>query len=101
MLSFLFGGNKLKDAIRMGASIVDVRTVYEYDQGRYRGSINIPIERLASSIERISDLKKPIIFCSDGDGRSAKAMRYLKRKGINEVLNGGNWEKLARIRSSL
>jgi phage shock protein E len=91
----LFGKNKIKDALRREATIIDVRTVHEYDQGRLRGSVNIPLDRIPSNLERIQHMKKPIIFCSNGDGRSGTATRFVKRNGITEVLNGGHWERLA------
>jgi len=97
----LFGSNKLKQALRNGASIVDVRTVYEYDQGRLKGSVNIPLDRLPSSMTRIKHMKKPVIFCSAGDGRSGNATRFARNNGVNEVLNGGNWEKLVQLVNNL
>lgn len=82
------------EALQNGAAIIDVRTVYEYDQGRIRGSINIPVERLDASIERIKAMRRPLIICAAGDARSGKAASLLKRNGLKEVYNGGNWEKL-------
>lgn len=100
ILRSLFGNN-LKEALRREGSIVDVRTVHEYDQGRIRGSINIPIERVPSSLDRIRHMKPPIIFCANGDNRSSQAARYVKQQGIKEVYNGGNWERLLRMKESL
>ena len=99
MFDFLFGfgRHKLKDALRKGATIVDVRTVHEYDQGRLRGSVNIPLDRIPANTERIRHMKKPVIFCATGDSRSAKATSFIKKEGINEVYNGGNWEKLLQM----
>ena len=94
-------GNNLKEALRRESSIVDVRTVHEYDQGRIRGSINIPIERVPSSLDRIRHMKPPVIFCSNGDSRSANAARYVKQQGIKDVYNGGNWERLLRMKENL
>ena len=97
----LFGNSKIKNALKEGVTIVDVRTVHEYDQGRLPGSINIPIERVSSSLDRIKHLKEPIIFCSNGDGRSGNAARYARRNGVSPVYDGGNWEKILRISKSL
>ncbi|HEX6194162.1 MAG TPA: rhodanese-like domain-containing protein [Chitinophagaceae bacterium] len=103
MFDFLFGfgRHKIKDALRQGATIVDVRTVHEYDQGRLRGSINIPLDRIPASTERIRQMKKPVIFCAAGDGRSGNAANFIKREGIKEVYNGGNWEKLLQMINNL
>lgn len=100
LLSFFGFGPNIKDLLRKGAVIIDVRNVNEYDNGRVRGSLNIPIDRLPSSIQRIKGLGKPIITCSSGDSRSGDAVRILKRNGITEVYNGGSWEKLWNILKS-
>ncbi len=98
---FNFSGGSIKDALRKGATIVDVRTVHEYDQGRLRGSVNIPLERIPANLDRIRHMKKPIIICSNGDSRSSNATRFIKQEGIKEVYNGGSWEKLLRIINTL
>jgi rhodanese-related sulfurtransferase len=43
MFGFLFGKNNIKEAIKKGAVIIDVRTPHEYDNGRVPRSINIPL----------------------------------------------------------
>jgi phage shock protein E len=97
LFSFLrFGQSGIKKALQQGAVIVDVRTVNEYDQGRIKGSVNIPLNRIPASIERIRHMQKPVIICCASGTRSGKAISILKANGINEVLNGGNWMKLLK-----
>jgi phage shock protein E len=100
-LSFLGFGPNIKELLGKGAVIIDVRTVNEYDQGRVRGSLNIPVDRLSTNIQRIQGLGKPIITCAAGDSRSAEAVRILKQLGVEQVYNGGNWEKLLQITNGL
>lgn len=100
-LSFFGFGPNLKELLSKGAVIIDVRNVSEYDQGRVRGSLNIPLDRLPTNIQRIKGLDKPVIACSSGDGRSAEAVRILKQHGVQQVYNGGSWEKLLRLTNSL
>ncbi|HEX7846372.1 MAG TPA: rhodanese-like domain-containing protein [Chitinophagaceae bacterium] len=100
MLSFLFG-DKIKTALRNGAAIIDVRTVHEYDQGRIRGSINIPSDRIPASIQRIRDIGKPIILVCNSGSRSSNAFRFLKQNGIKQVYYGGNWENVLKKINSL
>ena len=98
----LFGLFKSTNPARLlekGASVVDVRTVHEYDQGRMKGSINIPLDRIPANIERLRHLPSPILFCSAGDSRSGQAARFVRRNGI-EAFNGGHWEKLHRLKHS-
>lgn len=103
MFSFLFGTgkNSIKTALQNGAIIIDVRTVHEYDQGRIKGSINIPTDRLASSVERIRQLNKPVVFCGRYGAESSAAVRFMKKNGMKEVYDGGNWEKLLAVIQSL
>jgi phage shock protein E len=101
-LSRLFGsGDEVKEALRAGAVIIDARTVRDYDEGRVRHSVNIPFDRLPSNIERIRAMNKPVVCCGSGDSGSSAAVSMLKRAGIKEVYNGGSWEKMLKIVSTL
>lgn len=102
LLSFLgFGKEKIKQAIRTGAIIIDVRTVHEFDQGRIPESINIPLERIESNMERIKAMNRPIVCCCASGNRSGKAVGLLKTKGIKNIYNGGSWVTVANILKSL
>lgn len=102
IFSFLgFGNNKLKEALRNGAVIIDVRTAIEYDRGRIPGSINIPIDRVRANIERIRAMKKPIILCCSSDGRSDDARHILRSAGITEVYKAGSWESMLKLVSTV
>jgi phage shock protein E len=101
MFGFLFGKNNIKEAIQKGAVIIDVRTPHEYDNGRIPGSINIPVDRISVSIERIKSMKKPIILCCNSGTRSSQAKDILKSAGLQEVYNGGSWESVLRIINKL
>lgn len=98
----IFGiGNTVKKALQNGAVIIDVRTPNEYDRGRIPGSINIPVDRIAASLERIQQFTKPIIFCCSTGERSRQAVTIVAKSGIKEVINGGNWEKLLKTISAI
>jgi rhodanese-related sulfurtransferase len=101
MFGFLFGKNKVKEAIKNGAVIVDVRTPHEYDNGRIPGSINIPVDRIAANIDRIKAMKKPVIVCCESGVRSNTAKNILRSAGISEVFNGGSWESLLKTINKL
>ena len=97
---FGIGTGKIKEAIRKGAVIIDVRSAAEYDRGHIPRALNIPSDRINVSIQRIKGLNKPVILCCNSGERSSKAYKQLKTEGVQEVYNGGNWEKLLRtIRS--
>ena len=102
ILSILgLGGNKIKDALRKGAAIIDVRTAQEFDQGKVPGSINIPVDRIAINMERIRSMHKPIVLCCASGARSEQAATMLKANGIKEVYNGGSWVRVLRLIKSL
>ena len=101
IFSFLgFGGNKVKDALLKGAAVIDVRTVNEYDGGKVPGSINIPVERIASSIDRLKGMRRPLVFCCTSGSRSGKAVSIAKQNGIKEVYNGGSWLQVLKLLNS-
>ena len=97
LFSFLgFGNDKIKQALFDGAVIIDVRTAHEFDRGKIKNSINIPLERLHVGMERIKAMRKPVILCCSGDGRSDEARRILLSAGIDPVYSGGNWQSLMK-----
>jgi len=100
LFSFL-SGNEIKSALKNGAVVIDVRTAQEYDNGRVPGSINIPVDRIASSIERIRAMNKPIVLCCASGIRSKTAKAILQKQGLKNVFAGGNWEKVLRIMNKL
>jgi rhodanese-related sulfurtransferase len=98
---FGFGNSKIKEALRHGAVVIDVRTAGEFDQGKVPDSINIPVDRIAINAARIKAMKRPIIFCCSTGTRSGTATRIMKEKGLKEVYNGGGWERILKIVNSL
>ena len=99
--SFLgLGNSTVKDALKKGAIVIDVRTATEYDQGRVPESINIPVDRIAASAERIKHMKR-VVFCCESGSRSGTATRVMKEKGMKEVYNGGSWVHVLKILKSI
>ena len=98
---FGLGNSRLRDALRRGATIIDVRPANEFDQGRIRSSYNIPVDRLNINIQRIRQMRKPIIVCSNSEADGDRAVALLKSNGIENTLNGGNWARLLRVIRSL
>jgi rhodanese-related sulfurtransferase len=102
LFSFLgFGGGKIKDALKRGAVIIDVRTPQEYDGGKVPGSINIPIDKISASTERIKSMNRPVIFCCASGMRSGNAVNIMKGKGLKDVVNGGSWLSVLKATKSL
>lgn len=102
LLSILgLGGNKIKDALRRGAIVIDVRTPQEFDQGKVPGSINIPVDRIPANAERIKNMNRPVIFCCASGMRSGNAVSIMKGKGSKDVHNGGSWYHVLKILQKL
>ena len=77
-----------------GAIILDVRSKAEYAGGHIKGSVNVPVDQLKSSLKRFPDKDKPIITCCASGMRSASAASLLKSSGYANVFNGGGWSRL-------
>lgn len=81
------------ELVAQGAVILDVRSPGEYASGHLRGSINIPLDKLASQTGKLKK-DKPIITCCASGMRSSSARSILEAKGYT-VYNGGGWANLA------
>ncbi|TMI86233.1 MAG: rhodanese-like domain-containing protein [Bacteroidetes bacterium] len=101
ILSILgIGNGKIKEALKRG-TVIDVRTASEFDQGKVRDSINIPTDRISINLQRIRQMRKPIIICSNSDSESEKVIGFLKANGIKEIYNGGPWARVLKIARSI
>jgi phage shock protein E len=96
LLKSIFGlGPKIdyKELMQNDAQIIDVRSKGEFDSGHIKGSINIPLQNLQSSISKIKK-DKPVITCCASGMRSAQGKSILKSNGFVDVYNGGGWSSL-------
>jgi len=58
--------------------LIDVREDYEYEDFNL-GGINIPLDQVFSSLDKISK-DKPVIFCCSTGKKSAAILHTVKRK---------------------
>ena len=85
---------EFKQAIDAQANItiVDVRSVEEYNSGHIKNSILLPLDTLASkAAEALHDKSQPLyVYCRTGH-RSAQAVSFLQQQGYTNVhsLSGG------------
>lgn len=82
-----------KELHNNGAIIIDVRTKEEFKQGNFKGSLNIPLDKIGSKAKDIKQKNKVIITVCRSGMRSGQAASILKQNGI-EVHNGGPWTSL-------
>lgn len=83
----------LKELVKNGAQIIDVRSKGEFQGGHIKGSVNIPLDSLTQNLSKLKK-DKPIITCCASGMRSASAKSILKSKGFTDVHNGGGWSGL-------
>jgi rhodanese-related sulfurtransferase len=82
--------------VKHGAIILDVRSKGEYSGGHIKGSMNIPVDSLASNLSKLKNKSTPIITCCASGMRSGQALTILKANGFERVYNGGSWSSLGR-----
>jgi len=90
----LFGSTAAVDltsVIAEGAFLVDVRTPGEFATGHVKGSVNIPLDTVASQLSKFENKKNIVVFCRSG-ARSGQAKSILQQNGFNNVINGGAWD---------
>lgn len=95
----LFGGGPtvdLKNIINEGAFLVDVRTPGEFAEGHLKGSVNIPLNTVASQLAKFKNKKNIVVFCRSG-GRSSQAKSILEQNGFTNVINGGTWNQVSQF----
>jgi phage shock protein E len=98
-LSMLFGGNeKIREALRQGGAIIDLRTAQEFDQGHIPGAHNIPVDRIRANLDRIRSLSRPLILCCASGDHCREATEFLRQAGIQRVIAGGSWESVLRLK---
>ncbi len=80
------------------ATIIDVRTPSEFMMGNVKGSINIPLDEVASRVEEFKNIKGNVVLCCASGGRSGQATMFLQQNGLSNVYNGGGWQTVDALR---
>lgn len=99
ILQSIFSGGKkadLKVLLEQGAYLVDVRTPGEFAAGNIPGSVNIPLDKLASQLSKFENKKNIIVFCRSGN-RSGQAKSILEQNGFTNVADGGAMEYVSQF----
>jgi len=84
----------MRKAVNDGGLLLDVRTPGEYNGGHLDGALNIPVGDLRGRLQELGPKERVIVvYCASG-GRSARATKFLRANGFNEVHDLGslsNW----------
>ena len=96
----LFGGGNdgasIEEYLKDGAVVIDVRTGQEYQDGHVKGSKNIVLNSIPSTVAEIKAMNKKVIAVCRSGARSGQATSFLKQNGI-DVINGGPWQNVAKF----
>ena len=90
---------KIIQALQDGARVIDVRTAREYKGGHYPGSVNIPVNQIASRSKTLGDPSKTIVLYCHSGMRSASARRIIMSKGFKNVINAGTYHRIMQLTS--
>jgi len=82
----------LPELKKQGAILVDVRSAGEFASGNAPGTINIPLQELASRLSELPRLS-PVVLCCASGTRSGVAKLLLMKNGYRNVHNIGTWSK--------
>jgi phage shock protein E len=82
-----------------GATLVDVRTDFEYREGHLPGALNIPHDQITSRLNELpSDKARPVVLYCRSGRRSGIAQKALADRGFTNVINAGGYADLMRAR---
>lgn len=96
---FGFGNGKLKELLHNANSlIIDVRLPQEYEDGFYKGAINIPHTDIHNNIvKHTQDFDRQIIvYCAVG-ARAELAKKKLETMGYKNVFNAGGYSAIKNL----
>ena len=88
--------SELREAIKNGAFLVDVRTPAEFSAGSVKGAVNIPLDKVPSQLSKFKGKKSIVVFCRSGN-RSSQAKSILEQNGFQNVINGGTWGNVKQV----
>lgn len=84
--------NILKEAVRVGGIIVDVRPKEEFLRGHIPMAINIPLEDIENGYYNLTKNSTILVYCENGGG-STMAARILSEKGYKVINAVGGLSK--------
>jgi rhodanese-related sulfurtransferase len=89
--------NVIKSIKEKKGTLLDVRSIMEFEENHIPGAINIPLDSVEANIKQIDSMPKPIVvYCLSG-GRSGIATGILQQNGLQDVYNGGGIFSLNNI----
>ena len=89
---------QIREYLREGALVLDVRTEGEYKQQHVEGTMNIPLDRVVEVIQSTVEDPEQVILCHcESGGRSAIAVARLRRSGFKNSFNLGSFKRAGAL----
>ncbi|MFP5298682.1 MAG: rhodanese-like domain-containing protein [Actinomycetota bacterium] len=84
--------HELHDAVRRGATVVDVREPHEYAGGHVPGARLIPLAQIPNRVDELVGEPEVHVICASGS-RSEQATAFLNSQGVRAInVKGGTME---------
>ena len=87
---------EIKEYLKKGAVILDVRTLEEWNEGHTESAKHIVLNLIPLEIEQIKSWNKPVIAVCRSGARSGQATQFLTKQGL-DVINGGPWQNVDQL----
>jgi rhodanese-related sulfurtransferase len=90
--------DRIPDPLPDGLTVLDVREPVEWVHGHIEGSMHVPLHDLPARLDELPTDRQILVVCRVG-GRSAQAVAWLQRNGLDAVnLDGGlvDWADAGR-----
>lgn len=82
-----------------GATLVDVRTDVEFQEGHLQGALNIPYDQITTRLAELpADKSRPVVLYCRSGRRSGIAQKALEELGFTNAVNAGGYEAMMRAR---
>ena len=87
--------NQVRELVKMGAVVVDVREPNEFHAGHLEGAVNIPLSQLEKKWPGSPD-QTYLIYCASGM-RSQLATKKLRARGVEQAHNLGGMARARKL----
>ena len=87
--------DQVRELVKNGGQLIDVRSNHEFTRGALRNAINMPVESVPYYANSINKDKPVMLYCVSGT-RANVVKQFLESLGFNQVYNLGGIGQLAQ-----
>ncbi|MBW4039189.1 MAG: rhodanese-like domain-containing protein [Acidobacteria bacterium] len=90
--------DRVRQYLKDGALVIDVRTPSEFSSGHIAKAINLPLDDIETSLpRRIQDTNRVLLLHCQSGMRSSVASKKLKNLGYVNAFNLGSYTRAAHL----